>query len=103
MSELMTKKRKRGLIVILMTNAGPMPGSRLCRDHRWRLFANFGDYLECVLVFKNRGAAILRARRTEFAKAVELAEDFQMNAVGDFFDSRGQLADGYRPTVLAGR
>lgn len=103
MSKPVTQKRKRGLIVILMTNAGPMPGSRLCQDHRWRLFANFGDYPECVLVYKNRGAAILRARRTAFASAAALAEDFQMNAVGDFFDSTGQLADGYRPQVLAGR
>ena len=90
MSEHANQKQKRGLIVILMTAAGPTPGARLCRDRRWRQFANFGDYPECVMVYKNRGAAILRARRTEFAEAVELAEDFQMDAAGCIFDINGR-------------
>jgi len=67
----------------------PRTGARLCHDKRWRKFANFGTYPECVREYRYEQAAInagLRYRHpnnpNESAKAVALYTGDSMDAAG---------------------
>lgn len=46
--------------LILIINDG---GARLCKDGRWRGFANFGTMSSCVKTYKRMSAAVKRAHR----------------------------------------
>lgn len=46
-------------MIMVIDNAG----RRLCKDKRWRDFANFGTYPECVKVYKRVGNATRVAKR----------------------------------------
>jgi hypothetical protein len=38
-------------------------GNRWCGDNRWRKFANYGSYRECVKTYKTVGSAKITAKR----------------------------------------
>ncbi len=59
-------------------------GFRLCKDDRWREFANFGTYLETVKIYKLKGAAITKAAAIG-GKVVGWPEGLIIEAGGDCF------------------
>ena len=82
----MSKKSRRYIVVC------PTTGDRLCKDMKWRSFANFGDYPECVKIYRTQGWAVKAAvRRTRpigsndpvrTTKMIILNEGDAMNASG---------------------
>ena len=82
-------------------------GMRLCKDKRWREFANFGTFKECVKIYRSRGAAVRLANsqnalleyhnKTANVKVAEVPVGFTVNAVGDVFNAEdrqvGNLSD----------
>jgi len=49
-------------------------GMRMCRDNRWRSFANWGSTNTCVKTYRRLGVAKKRADRLK-AKVVQITED----------------------------
>lgn len=56
-------------------------GYRLCSDNRWRSFANFGTYPECVKEYRSLGWAKKKAKKIG-GTVVELKEGETMDACG---------------------
>lgn len=60
-------------------------GMRLCEDLRWRSFANFGTYSECVKEYKRKFCAIKIAKRYG-GSVVLIPENHTVDASGSVFD-----------------
>lgn len=56
----MRRRPKRKSVQIVVC---PETGRRLCQDNKWREFANFGTYPECVKLFKYPQAALKAGAR----------------------------------------
>lgn len=63
-------------------------GLRLCRDHRWRLFAQFGTTPECVKQYKSLGWARRKARRIK-GTVVRIPPGVIVEAAGTVYDKTG--------------
>ncbi len=70
-------------------------GMRLCQDNRFRNFANFGTFKECVKEYRSAGHAKRKAKRVK-GEAVEVPKGMSMDASGHIFEEN---EDGYRPKV----
>jgi len=79
---------KTGTIIVVH----PETGARLCNDNRWRTFANFGGYPECVKTYRYARAALnagAKYRGTPangdqtLASVVHLHEGDTMDAAGN--------------------
>jgi hypothetical protein len=57
---------------------------RLCQDGKWRSFANFGTYPECVKEYKSLGFAKKRAKKVKGQVAV-IREGLEVDASGNVF------------------
>lgn len=68
-------------------------GHRLCSDNRWREFANFGTYPECVKEYRSLGWAQKKAKKIG-GTVVELKEGETMDACGQIFhiDIEGRMS-----------
>lgn len=58
---------------------------RLCQDFRWRSFANFGTYPECVKVYKSIVAATNRARATK-GQVAAIDKNMSVDAAGNILN-----------------
>ena len=56
-------------------------GMRLCQDNKWRSFANFGTFPECVKVYRRLCAAETKANKIK-GKVVQLSAGMEVDAVG---------------------
>jgi len=83
-----TIKRKSVQIVVC-----PETGRRLCYDNKWRNFANFGGFPECVKVFKYPAAALKAGakHRIRPAKAGETISTIIHLYDGDSMDAAGKV------------
>ena len=75
--------RKKGFWVVTER------GNRLCKDGKWREFACFGTYPECVKVFKCEGWAMKAAEKYCLHDDWELKrirEGQSMDACGRIFE-----------------
>jgi len=68
------------MIVITKTIDGK--DHRLCQDGKWRWFANFGTFAECVKEYRSLGHAKRRAKRVK-GEVVVVGEGMAMDAVGN--------------------
>jgi hypothetical protein len=55
--------------------------ARLCRDGKWRNHANFGDFKECVKIYKRLSAAQTKASRIG-GRVVKLPIGYHIDASG---------------------
>ena len=84
MRKAKSTKRKSLKIVVC-----PETGMRLCRDNKWRSFANFGTYKECVKEFKYLKSACkageryrLKAVKAGHTLVIHLYDNDSMDASG---------------------
>jgi len=57
-------------------------GMRFCEDRKWRAFANFGTFPECVKLYKKLGWAKRIALQLG-AQVVQLPDKIEINAAGE--------------------
>lgn len=71
----------------------PETGRRLCYDNKWREFANFGSFPECVKVFKYPAAALKAGAkyRIKPAKAGDTVSTIIHLYEGDSMDASGRI------------
>lgn len=66
-------------------------GLRLCCDNRWRSFANFGSYKECVKTYKTVGSAKKTAKKVQ-GKIAQIPSDSKISrsvdSCGTVFEER---------------
>lgn len=62
---------------------------RLCQDNKWRTFANFGTYPECVKEYKSLGHARRKAKRVK-GEVVQIPEGVTVEAGGYAYDDKGK-------------
>jgi hypothetical protein len=68
----------------------PKTGDRLCKDNKWRSFANFGTYRSCVKTFKNKGHAQNAADKVRVdgeTHIIRIGEGQTMNACGKIIET----------------
>ena len=92
MAECRSKKCKAILIVVC-----PETGRRLCYDNKWREFANFGTYKECVKEFKYLTSALKAGKRYRLkpAKVNETISSVIHMYAGDSMDASGEVRRNY--------
>lgn len=61
-------------------------GRRLCQDGRFRGFASFGSFAECVHTYRRLGAAKRRIRRYIGAVVVRIPAGMEVNAAGQVLE-----------------
>jgi hypothetical protein len=71
----------------------PISGRRLCRDNKWREFANFGTYPECVKIFKYPKAALKAGARYRIkpAQSGDTLNQIVYLYDGDSMDASGKI------------
>jgi hypothetical protein len=72
-------------------------GARQCQDGKWREFAGFGTYPECVKVWRQKGWAVRRMQKLNWrtgddaernvATVLSLPADKVMDAAGNILDA----------------
>lgn len=71
----------------------PVTGDRLCRDNRWRSFANFGTYSSCVKTYRLTHAALRAGER--FRHPHNTGRDINLVIClheGDSMDASGKVS-----------
>lgn len=88
-----SRKRKSVKIVVC-----PATGRRLCQDNRWRSFANFGTYRECVKVFKYLKPALKAGKRYRLSAAKQTDTNAKVVHLydGDSMDASGKVVRNER-------
>ena len=81
--------------LILIINDG---GARLCRDGRWRGFANFGTMSSCVKTYKRMSAAVKKAGRVG-GRVVLIQND---NSVERWVEAGGTVIEHYPTPDMPG-
>lgn len=86
----MRRRSKRKSVQIVVC---PETGRRLCQDNKWREFANFGTYPECVKLFKYPQAALKAGARYRIKPA---QPGDTLNSIvylydGDSMDASGRI------------
>jgi len=71
---------------LVIKNAGQL---RLCNDSKWRSFANFGSYPECVKEYRVPGWAHRKAAKVR-GEVVFLPPNVTIDASGVVYGSAGQ-------------
>ena len=61
-------------------------GDRLCNDNRWRQFAMFGSYQECVKEYRTKGHAKRQAKRIK-GIVIKIPEGFAIEAGGTVIET----------------
>jgi hypothetical protein len=75
------------MLIMLIDNEG----RRLCQDKRWRDFANYGTYRECVKTYRAVGGAKAMARKLKariVAVGNEPGVEREVDAVGKVIERR---------------
>lgn len=66
-------------------------GRRLCKDGYWRDFANFGDYPDCVKVYRNKPRARRRALDRK-ARLADIPDGFSVDACGRVYNETREVS-----------
>ena len=72
----------------------PETGARLCKDNKWRNFAMFGTFKECVKTYKRQGNATNCAFKfavNGFFRIICIHEGEYMNASGCIYKDTDAL------------
>lgn len=66
-------------------------GSRLCKDGKWRAFANFGTFPECVKIYREKGWAMRRIAQIGNGFVLSLTAGWVMDASGKVWDKNSKV------------
>lgn len=67
-------------------------GSRLCKDGKWRAFANFGTYPECVKRYRQKGWALRRIAQIRNGFVLSLTGGWTMDASGNVWNEDSNVS-----------
>lgn len=67
-------------------------GARLCKDGKWRTFANFGTFKENVRVYRSKGWALRKIKDQGNGHLLSLADGWTMDAGGKVWDENSNVS-----------